>query len=60
MDIKKDLFVRAHALNNLGRHSDADLMIRAARAIELYESGFCPYCGNPLSKDDTEKTEGEV
>ena len=48
MDIKEQLFVRAQVLARDGRDHDADLMIKASRAIEMLEGGFCPYCGNPL------------
>ena len=59
MDIKQSLFIRAHILHGQGRHSDADLMIRASNAIEMLERGVCPYCGNPLPPADFRKKEGE-
>lgn len=48
MDIVQRLYVRSHVLSNNGHEHDADLMVKAARAIELLQTGFCPYCGNPL------------
>lgn len=51
MDIKKNLFIRANVLARDGREHDADLMIKAARAIEMLENGYCPYCGNPMPNE---------